>query len=82
MSADQLTYRQMEVLSFINAYRATQQCNPTCAEISAHFGWASANAADDHLTALQRKLVLTRRHGKSRGYIVATAYTTLRLTTA
>jgi repressor LexA len=69
-----LTDRQAEVLQFINAHRAAEQCNPTCAEIAQWFGWASPNAAKDHLWALGKKGVIEFRHGKSRGYKVVWRY--------
>lgn len=74
---DDLTDRQAQILVFINGFRARNQCNPTCAEIAQHFGFASANASNDHLRALIKKSVLRprlasgrRKQQKSRGYIV------------
>ncbi len=67
---DGLTERQVEVLGVINRYRAEAQCNPTCAEISHEFGWASANAANEHLHALAKRGAIMFRYGKSRGYVV------------
>lgn len=77
---DDLTERQEQVLKFINAFRSRFQCNPTRAEIAEHFGWASPNAAEDHLQCLLRKGVITprkTRHGwqqKARGFIVVSPY--------
>jgi repressor LexA len=71
---ESLTDTQYTVLCFINAFRLAAQCNPTCAEIAEKFGYHSANAAADHLKALEQKLVVVKRRGKSRGYIVASAY--------
>jgi repressor LexA len=67
---DELTERQVQVLVFINAYRARNQCNPTMQEIAYHFGFASANASHDHVGLLRKKGVLRTRGGKARGYIV------------
>lgn len=66
-----LTDRQVDVLRYINKHRNKEQCNPTMEEISAHFGWASPNAAQTHVDAMVKKGVITRRDGKSRGYVVA-----------
>ena len=66
-----LTERQREVLLFINAHRAKNQCNPPTVELAQNFGWASPNAAADHLASMARKGVLSFRPAKSRGYIIA-----------
>jgi repressor LexA len=74
--SEELTDRQMQVLKFINAFRASEQCNPTCDEIKNSFGWSSANAAHDHLVALRKHGVIDERKSifgwqkRSRGYIV------------
>lgn len=65
-----LTGRQREVLAFINAYRLEHQMPPTRSEIAAHFGFKSANAAEDHLHALVAKGALLLRRGQSRGIFV------------
>ena len=72
--SDELSPRQTDVLSFINRFRLAEQCNPTCHEISEHFGWASHTAADDHLAAMEKKGVILRRPGKARGYKVAASF--------
>lgn len=74
--SDVLTDRQCEVLDFINRFRSREQCNRTCAEIAEHFGWASANAANEHLQALKRKGALMYRDGgsRARGYRVMSGY--------
>ena len=61
-----LTKRQEEVLMFICQQIEDEQRPPTRQEITDHFGWASPNAAEDHLKALQRKGVIENT-GKSRG---------------
>lgn len=66
-----LTPTQQRVLDFINEFRAREQCNPTCLEIAQKFGWASPNAANDHLLAMELRGVIERRlHKGSRRYIV------------
>jgi repressor LexA len=39
-------------------------------EIARYFGFRSANAADDHLRALQRKGLIELRPGISRGIVI------------
>ena len=62
-----LTPRQRQVLLFIQDSLATQGLPPTRAEIAEALGFKSANAAEEHLRALQRKGVLELRPGASRG---------------
>ena len=61
-----LTKRQQEVLSFIEVTRARAGHSPTLREIASHFGFRSPKAAADHVTALQRKGVLSGAAGKAR----------------
>ena len=71
-----LTDRQRQVLAFINGFRQRVQCNPTRAEIAIGFGFASPNAAEDHLRALERHGVIAFRAGsRARGYIVQGEWT-------
>jgi SOS-response transcriptional repressor LexA len=49
---------------------------PTRAEISREFGWASANAAEDHLRALERKGLLKVLPGTARGIVLHSAVDT------
>lgn len=63
----ELTPSQMRVLYFIDAYIADECMPPTCAEIAAGLGWSSANAAYEHLRALERKGRVEIVKGKSRG---------------
>lgn len=65
-----LTAAQAQVLSFIERYRAINQMPPTRVDIARHFGWASANAAQEHLEALVRKGFVRLMPGKSRGIFV------------
>jgi repressor LexA len=64
---DDLTPRQRQVLRFIQDAVAEQGMPPTRAEIAGALGFKSANAAEEHLRALQRKGVLDLRPGASRG---------------
>ena len=50
-----MTPRQEQVLAFVRRYQAENQMPPTRAEIAAHFGFRSSNAAEDHLRALEKK---------------------------
>jgi repressor LexA len=63
----ELTPRQRQVLQFIQTTLAEQGLPPTRAEIALALGFKSANAAEEHLRALQRKGVLDLRPGASRG---------------
>src|ERR1041384_7616543 len=62
----EVTKRQREVLNFIEATRARLGHRPTLREIASHFGFRSPKAAADHVTALQRKGVLSSAEGKAR----------------
>ncbi|MDP2793928.1 MAG: hypothetical protein Q8O25_07620 [Sulfurisoma sp.] len=50
-----LTPRQREILDFIRNHLAESGAPPTRLEICAAFGFASPNAAEDHLRALVKK---------------------------
>jgi repressor LexA len=63
----ELTPRQRQVLQFIQESLSEHGLPPTRAEIAEALGFKSANAAEDHLRALQRKGVLELRPGASRG---------------
>ena len=62
----ELTKRQQEVLSFIELTRARDGHSPTLREIASHFGFRSPKAAADHVTALQRKGILSGVARKAR----------------
>lgn len=62
-----LTPRQQEILNMIGAFDAQYGRPPTRQEIADHFGFASANAAQDHVNALVRKGALSRSCNKARG---------------
>jgi repressor LexA len=63
----QLTPRQTQILHMIQEFIADHGMPPTRAEIARELGFKSANAAEDHLRALQRKGVLELLPGASRG---------------
>jgi repressor LexA len=63
----QLTARQAEILQFIQGFIEDNGFPPTRAEIARALGFRSANAAEEHLRALQRKGVLELQPGASRG---------------
>ena len=63
----ELTPRQKEILKVIQDFIADTGMPPTRAEIARQLGFRSANAAEEHLRALQRKGVLELLPGASRG---------------
>ena len=65
--ADDLTPRQQEILDFIRNHLEVFNAPPTRAEIAGAFGFASPNAAEDHLRALARKGSITLEPGSARG---------------
>ena len=64
---DELTARQAEVLQLIADFLQATGFPPTRAEIAAQLGFRSANAAEDHLRALERKGYIEMLPGASRG---------------
>ena len=54
-----LTVRQREILALVEDSIAQRGFPPTRAEIAQAFGFRSANAAEDHLRALERKGAIT-----------------------
>lgn len=64
---EELTRRQTEILELIREHLEETGFPPTRAEIAAHFGFSSPNAAEDHLRALQRKGAIEILPGASRG---------------
>jgi repressor LexA len=67
MAMEELTPRQRQVLDFIQQAVLEHGMPPTRAEIADALGFKSANAAEEHLRALQRKGVLDLKPGASRG---------------
>ena len=63
----QLTPRQTQILEVIQDFIAETGMPPTRAEIARELGFKSANAAEEHLRALQKKGVLDLVPGASRG---------------
>lgn len=61
-----LTERQREILDFIVRWVEEKGFPPTLKEIASRFRLSSANAARDHLMALERKGYLRRHPGSSR----------------
>lgn len=62
-----LTPRQQEILEFIKSTLERLGAPPTRAEIARAFGFASANAAEDHLKALAKKGAIILESGSARG---------------
>jgi repressor LexA len=63
----ELTPRQKQILEMIQEFIAETGMPPTRAEIAKELGFKSANAAEEHLRALQRKGALELLPGASRG---------------
>lgn len=62
-----LTERQHQILSLICRSIAVNGMPPTRVEIASELGFASANAAEDHLKALAKKGYIEKIPGNSRG---------------
>jgi len=65
-----LTKRQQQIFDFILECLAENGAPPTRVEIADHFGFRSANAAEDHLKALDKKGHIELRSGTSRGIFI------------
>ena len=63
----ELTPRQQRVLNFIQDFLEKTGMPPTRAEIAQALGFKSANAAEEHLRALERKGAISLMSGTSRG---------------
>jgi repressor LexA len=70
MTDSALTDRQSEVLEFISQFVQSHGYPPTRTEISRGFGWSSANAAEEHITALARKGRLIVHRNIARGLVL------------
>ena len=66
-TSSDLTARQTEILEFIRGAIEETGRPPTRAEIARQLGFRSANAAEEHLRALQRKGAIELLPGTSRG---------------
>lgn len=73
-----LTAKQRAVLDFIREFRETDGISPSLREIQKHFGFASSNAANKHLAALEKKGALRRTDGLARHLVPANEPRTLR----
>lgn len=67
MTLKTLTTRQRQILKFISEFIDKNKFPPTRAELAAHFGFRSPNAAETHLRALQSKAVIHIERGAARG---------------
>ncbi len=65
--ANDLTPRQREILDFIRNTLEVLGAPPTRAEIAGAFGFASHNAAEEHLKALAKKGAIVLDPGSARG---------------
>jgi len=63
----ELTPRQQQILDFIRNTLDVLGAPPTRAEIALAFGFASANAAEEHLRALAKKGAIVMEPGAARG---------------
>lgn len=59
--------RSLQVLAFMREFFAENDQLPPTDAIASHFGWASANAAQEHINSLRgHRLVETNACGKLR----------------
>jgi len=63
----ELTPAQTRVLDFIRSYMVANTYPPTRQEIASGLGFRSANAAEQHLRAIERKGVIQLIRGTARG---------------
>lgn len=66
----ELTPKQQQVLELLRSFIEERGMPPTRAEIAQALGFRSANAAEDHLRALERKGVIDLCRGTSRGILL------------
>jgi repressor LexA len=71
---DDLTPRQAQILQLIADFLQATGFPPTRAEIAQQFGFRSANAAEEHLRALERKGYIEMLPGASRGIRLRNSY--------
>lgn len=64
---ESLTARQAEILALVEEHIEQAGMPPTRAEIAGALGFSSANAAEQHLRALERKGAIELTSGTSRG---------------
>lgn len=63
-----LTYRQEEILGYLQLYQREHGTWPSFREIEEHFGFRSTNAVMGHLRALERKGYISRVPGQARTF--------------
>ena len=63
----QITFRQQQILDFLQDHLSGSGYPPTLREIAAEFGLSGPRAAVKHLNALERKGFIRRSPGSSRG---------------
>ena len=66
-----LTDRQKEILDLIKSYIGNYGFPPTRADISKELGFKSANAAEQHLSAIEKKGFIKILSGASRGFVLS-----------
>jgi len=64
----ELTFRQQEVLGFIQLYMRENGTWPSFREIEEHFGFKSTNAVMGHIKALEKKGYISRVPGQARTF--------------
>ncbi|KAF0096087.1 MAG: repressor LexA [Puniceicoccaceae bacterium 5H] len=64
----ELTYRQQEVLGYIQVHMKDHGTWPSFREIEQHFGFKSTNAVMGHIKALERKGYISRVPGQARTF--------------
>ena len=74
-----ITPAQKSVLDYVQSFQLANGFPPSRSEIANHFNWSSANAAQEHLRALQAKGVIRLIQGQSRGIRVLNETETLSL---
>jgi len=67
MTQRKLTAKQKQILRFISEYIENNKFPPTRAELAAHFGFRSPNAAEAHLRALESKSMIGIERRAARG---------------
>lgn len=65
--SEPMTERQQQILVWIGEFIALNKFPPTRGEIAGAFGFASINAAEQHVRALETKGRITIAPGISRG---------------
>jgi repressor LexA len=70
MNRPELTKNQAEVLSFVKKYMKAKGYPPTRQEITTGFGWASVNAAQQHLHLIEKKGYIRVDAGIQRGIVI------------